>query len=156
MSKKRIISVLLLAVYLLATGSNALGLMLCDCAAHSRYDLCCRHGHIHGHSHNHTAECCGEECTPACDSEHFGANLTEPCSCSHSHADAEIFTLSPEPNELLKYIKPFVGETVCGAGMQASLPDAHMAAALRVCRRVPTVRPPVICAGSPRAPSFSA
>lgn len=146
MGVKRFISVLLLAIYLFATGSNTLGVMLCDCAAHSRYDTCCGHSHKHSH-HAHI-----------CSSDHTSANFTAHCSCTHRHGEADPCILSTNGNddEFFKYFRQTVGDCQYVADVETSAGDAFAAAISRTGDRIPVVRPPLMSAGAPRAPSFLA
>lgn len=145
MSRRRIISVVLLAMYLIATGGNALGVMMCDCAAHVRNEA------SSGHDHS----CCSGCSASVCAGSHSAVNLTEHCSCTHRHGESDPYTLSQNFDELLKYVKPFVGEALCADGSLCLTADAVVTAAIHARDRVPIVRPPLIPSGSPRAPSFS-
>ena len=148
MRSKRVISILLLAVYLIATSANSLGILWCDCAAHHSHDLCCDHHNDHDHDHS--------LCAAFCTTEGCAEMLTQHCSCTHSHGESVPFTLSSDTDELLKYIKLFVGDAVYSFDIQIDSGTVGIAAVFRSGDDVPIVAPPVISTGAPRAPSFSA
>lgn len=149
---------LLLTLYVAAAGANSLGILRCDCAAHHSHDICCGHNHHdHDHDSDHDSDCCGPHGSAFCRTEGFSSSLTEHCSCTHRHGDSEVYTVTSDPDELLKYIKPFVGDALCAADGYISIPDdARIATVFRACDTVPIAMPPVLVSGAPRAPSFSA
>lgn len=128
---------LLMAVYLIATGSNALGLMLCDCTAHSRHSHCCSHAH---HDHIRTGE-------------HADANFSNHCSCTHRHGEADPYIISSDDD---KQLKVYVADIHLVVNTQAVIGDTSAATVTDVCDISPVIRPPLIAACAPRAPSFSA
>ena len=155
MSRRRVISVILLAVYLVAMSANALGILVCDCAAHHSHDLCCgSHSHIHSHRdcHNHDHSLCAA----FCDTENCNESLAQHCSCRHNHGEGSAFTLSSDTDELLKYIKLFAACQSCQFSVSRTNGGVEHTSVVRCRDDIPIAVPPVLSAGAPRAPSFLA
>ena len=151
MNSKRIISLLLLTVYIVAASANSLGILRCDCAAHHSHDLCCGHDrHDDGHSHDHSL------CAAFCQTEQCLQMLTRHCSCTHRHSEDSVYTVSCDTGELLKYIKLSVDSAVCAVDIQCSSLAAAATCIVRCRDDIPIAAPPAISAGAPRAPSFLA
>lgn len=159
MSRRHFISVLLLAVYIFATGANSLGILWCDCAAHHSHDLCCHsESSRHGHEECRDSRCCHDHsaCASFCDTEGSRQTLTQHCSCTHRHGEASAFTLSSDNDELLKYVKILAGDALCMSDIRCSSRMSASTAIVRCRNAIPVAAPPVLCCGAPRAPSFSA
>lgn len=155
---------LLLAVYIVATSANSLGILWCDCSAHHSHDLCCgshvhEHGHTAHHDHDDRNGCCDHDhslCAAFCQTENCGDSFTQHCSCTHRHGESAPFTLSSDTDELLKYIKLFVADAAYSFDTRTDCETTVAAAVFRSRDDVPIVAPPAICAGAPRAPSVEA
>ena len=154
MNKRRIISLLLLAVYIIASGANSLGVLWCDCSAHHSHDLCCG-SHEHGHSHD---GCRNDhlQCASFCETEGYSQMLTQHCSCTHRHGESSLFTLSYDTDELLKYLKLFVADALYSFDVHIDSYTIGTVAEYGYSDDIPIVAPPVISTGAPRAPSFLA
>ena len=153
MSRRRVISVILLAVYLVAMSANALGILVCDCAAHHSHDLCCG---SHSHSHHDCHDRDHSLCAAFCDTESCNESLAQHCSCRHNHGEGSAFTLSSDTDELLKYIKLFAACQGCQFSVSRTNGGVEHTSVVRCRDDIPIAVPPVLSAGAPRAPSFLA
>lgn len=150
MNKRNIISVFLLAVYVIAAVVNAAGILCCDCSAHHSHDICCSH-----HEQDAVAECGHDHshCASFCDTEGFDFGFERRCSCNHRHGDQTVYTAASDSDKLLEYIKIRIGDAVRVCDTFPEVCRSLAATLMRDDGTVGIAPPPVICTGAPRAPS---
>ena len=133
MKSRRIISSLLLAVYMTAMALNTLVVVMCNCNA-------C---HVHA---MHAA--CSERC-------HAAASmpcLSQHCECTHSHENRTTYAMTSDGDRALKLLKAVIAElpkTLVQVPYAGEVPSAERL----LCRlKVPLAEDPLVSSGALRAP----
>ncbi|MDE6445400.1 MAG: hypothetical protein K2L06_00865 [Alistipes sp.] len=139
MRVRNCISLLLLAVYLLATGGAACLSLSCGCMDN---------GHVAEHMHAHTHVCCGAELPDA-------PALSASCTCGRHSTDIQLYTNShPDDERTMRCAVVFLP-----AALAAECPcPAHVPALRRktVDRPAPLLADPLLESAGLRAPPVSA